>query len=55
MMNTVEYDKQTFPPHLAMDEYADFLSENVKSAGHEQIRIQNEIEERITKRFCVQG
>ncbi len=52
-MNAGQYDNKEFPPHLTMDEYADFISENLKFADREQIRVQKELEERITKRFCI--
>jgi len=52
-MNAGEYKNQVLPPRLTMDEYADFISKNLESADRKQIRLQKEIEERITKRFCI--
>ena len=52
-MKAGQFDRKQFPPRLTMDDYADFISENLEFAEHEQIRRQKEIEEHITKRFCI--
>jgi len=52
-VKTEQFDNRIFPPRLTMDNYAVFISENMESAEREQIRIQKEIEEHISKRFCI--
>ena len=52
-MKAGPFDKEQLPPRLTMDDYADFISENLESAESEQIRMQKEIEEHITKRFFI--
>ena len=53
-MNLHRLDHQPLPPRLTMDQYADFISDNLRECDQELVRRQKDIEEQITRPFCIQ-
>jgi len=52
MINKVRA-KSPLPPRLSMDEYADFMTQNMEHRAFEQTLIQKNMEERIIKAFVL--
>jgi len=46
-------DTSPMPPRLSMDEYVDFMSQNMEHRVLDQTLIQKDIEERILKPFSL--